>query len=157
MAHDAMVVDYSRPLLLLDDLDEGLGHLLADLGGLLPLSLVEGLSDAEDDLEALVERGLGSVGDSLGRVGEQGSSLRVSGQGVLDPGVDEHGGGDLSGEGSLVGRVHVLGRDVDGRLGILEGREVGRGRDEEHGRRGDNNLCRMRQQVNREESQSVLV
>lgn len=143
---------YSRPSLLVDDVDERLDHLLADLVGLLGLPLLERLSDAEEHLDPLVEGGLGSGGDGLGGVLEERSSLRVSGQGVLDPGVDEHVGRDLSGKGSLGLGEAVLRRDVDVGLGLERG-EVGSGGDEEEGRGSNDDLCEKEAVTGRATSQ----
>lgn len=66
----------------------------------------------------------------------------MTGEGVLDSSVDEHLGGDLSGEGPVGLGVDVLGGDVEGEGG-LEGGEVGGGGDEVEGRRGNDDLCEM--------------
>lgn len=120
------------PVGLLDSTDDGLDLALADSHGLVGLSLLEGLSDAENNLEALADGGRGLLGDGLGRVLEEDSSLRVANQGPVDLGVDEHVRGDLAGEGTLLLGVAVLGRELNlgrGRLSVvldvlLSGEEV---------------------------------
>ncbi len=47
------------PVLLVNDLGEGLDLAVDDLLGLVALALLERLADAEDDLDASLERGGG--------------------------------------------------------------------------------------------------
>lgn len=67
-----------RPVLLLKELDDGLELLLDDLGGPIRLALLEGLADAEDNGEAVVERDARLLGDELRGLVEERAALRVA-------------------------------------------------------------------------------
>ena len=56
---------YSLPVRLREELDGGRELRLADRGGLVRLALREGLADAEDDGEPVVERDAGLFRDEL--------------------------------------------------------------------------------------------
>lgn len=92
-----------------------------DLDGVTLLALLEGLSAAEDDVDVLIEGGLGLVGDELIGLADDGTALRVADQGPVDVGILELGSGDLSSESSLLLVVDVLGGDSDLRLGLRAG------------------------------------
>ena len=146
-------IKYSRPVLLGNDANDSLDHLLADGHGLVTLPLLKGLSNAEDDLDSGIKSSLGPGGDGLRGILEESSSLRVTGKGVLDSSVDEHLRGDLSGEGSVGLGVDVLGGDVEVEGG-LEGGEVGGGGDEVEGRRSNDDLWKRRSMILRGEEVS---
>jgi hypothetical protein len=106
-------------------------HLLADgrelvdddFHGLVGLALLESLANAEDDVDASVESGLGLVGDESVALLEDYAALAVADQSPGDVGVLELRGGDLAGE-STVGLVEdVLGGDLDALAGVLAGEE----------------------------------
>ena len=64
---------------------------LADLLGLVGLTLLEGLSDAENDREAVVEGSAGLLGDELGGLVEDRAALRVTEDDVGDLGLSKLG------------------------------------------------------------------
>jgi hypothetical protein len=119
---------------VLDLLADG-GELVDDdLHGLVGLALLEGLADAEDDVDAAVESGLGLVGDESVALLQDDAALAVADQSPGNVGVLELRGGDLAGE-SAVGLVEdVLGGDLDALAGVLAGEE------EVEGGRGDDDL-----------------
>ncbi len=102
--------------------DAGQSDLGLDSDGLerdVLLSLLEGLTDAEDDLEAVVESGTGAVADGVVGLAEVLSSLRVADDDVLDAHFLQHGSGNFAGE-SAVGRpVAVFSADFDVGAGSL--------------------------------------
>lgn len=103
--------DYLLPLLGRDDLGDSSKLRSDDLDGLTLLALLEGLSAAEDDVNVLVESGLGLGGDELVGLADDDTALRVADQGPVDVRVLELGSGDLSSVSSLVLVVDVLGSD----------------------------------------------
>jgi hypothetical protein len=113
------------PVLLLDGLDDGAGHALADGHRLVGVALLERLADAEDNLETLAEGGGRLLRDELRRVLEERPALGVTNERPVDRGVDKHVGRDLAREGTLLLRVDVLGRERDlGRRGLGVGLDV---------------------------------
>jgi hypothetical protein len=66
------------PVLLLDDLGESLDLTANDLVRLVSLSLLEGLTDAEDDLYVLLQSGRSLLGNEFVGLVEDGATLRVT-------------------------------------------------------------------------------
>jgi len=122
---------------VLDLLGDGAELVGDDLDGLVGLSLLEGLANAENNTEAVVEGGLGLGGDEVVGLLEDDTALRVTGQGPGDVGLLELAGRDLTGE-STVGLVEdVLGSDLE------TGAEVLAGEEKVEGRRGNDDLCKL--------------
>ena len=122
---------------VLDLLGDGAELVGDDLDGLVGLSLLEGLANAENNTEAVVKGGLGLGGDEVVGLLEDDTALRVTGQGPGDVGLLELAGRDLTGE-STVGLVEdVLGSDLE------TGAEVLAGEEKVEGRRGNDDLCKL--------------
>lgn len=132
----ADAAQYSLPVALANLLGNGLELALADLVGDALLTLLEGLADTGDDLEADGESGLDLVGDNLVRVAKEGAALRVAEDDPGDASVLDLLGGDLAGVGARVDSVRVLGSDLDGRLNVAGDVE------EVDGGRSDDDLCK---------------
>lgn len=114
----------------------GHGGELADdnLHGLVGLALLEGLANAEDDVDAAVKGSLGLAGDEGVALLEDDTALAVADQGPGDVGVLELGSGDLAGEGTVGLVEDVLGGDLNALTSVLAGEE------EVEGGRGDDDL-----------------
>ena len=96
----------------------------------------EGLADAEDDLEALLERVRALGREQRVRLGRRrqaklAATLGVAEQDPLDAHVDHLVGGHLAGVGAAAGKVHVLRCDL-GALGEVDHRHVERRRAHVH-------------------------
>lgn len=125
----------SLPVALANLLGNGIeltpAHLVRDA----LLTLVQGLADAGNDLEAASKRGLDLVGDDLVRVTEQRSALRVTEDDPRDAGVLDLLRGNLSRESTRVDEVAVLGSNLDRSVDVaVDVEEVDR-------RRSNDNLC----------------
>ena len=105
-----------------------------DLHGLAGVALLEGLADAEDDVDAAVDGSLGLLGDEVVGLLEDDTALGVADEGPGDVGVLELGDGDLAGEGTVGLVEDVLGGDLNALAGVLAGEE------EVEGGRGDDDL-----------------
>ena len=114
---------------------EGLELLADDLDGLARLALLEGLTAAPDDADAVVGGVLGLGGDELVGLLEDGAALGVAQDGPVDLAVDELGDGQLAGEGTVGLVVDVLGGDAN------FGAEVLANKDQVDGAGGDDDLC----------------
>lgn len=122
---------------VLDLLGDGAELVGDDFDGLVGLSLLEGLTNAENNTEAVVEGGLGLGGDEVVGLLEDDTALRVTGQGPGDVGLLELAGRDLTGE-STVGLVEdVLGGDLE------TGAEMLTGEEKVESGRGNDNLCKL--------------
>ena len=76
---DGLVSDNDvLPVVLLDDLGKSLDLAADDLVRLVALALLESLTDAEDDLDVLLQGSLGLLGDELVGFVEESSALRVT-------------------------------------------------------------------------------
>jgi hypothetical protein len=127
--------DNLAPVLdLLGDSAELVGD---DLDGLVGLSLLEGLANAENNAEAVVEGGLGLGSDEVVGLLEDDTTLRVTGQSPGDVGLLELAGRDLTGEGTVGLVEDVLGGDLESGAEMLTGEE------EVEGRRGNDDLCKL--------------
>jgi hypothetical protein len=122
---------------VLDLLGDGAELVGDDLDGLVGLSLLEGLANAENNAEAVVEGGLGLGSDEVVGLLEDDTTLRVTGQGPGDVGLLELAGRDLTGEGTVGLVEDVLGSDLE------TGAEVLTGEEKVEGRRGDDDLCKL--------------
>lgn len=111
---------------VLDLLVDGIELPDNDVDALVLLSLVQGLTDAEDYRQLVVQRGFGLVGDDLVRLAKEGSPLGVTDDHPRDASVLELGHGDLTGKGTGWLVVGVLAGDLDvGSLeSVLDGEEV---------------------------------
>lgn len=94
------------------------GHHLVGLAG---FSLLQGLANAGNDLESLVQGVLGLLGDQLIGLLEDGATLRVTQDDPISSDVLQHGGRDLAGEGTLLhlvgvlaGQTHLAGQQIAG-------------------------------------------
>jgi len=114
----------------------GNGGKLADdnLHGLAGIALLEGLTAAQNDVDAAVNGSLGLVGDEGVGLLEDDTALAVAEEGPGDVGVLELLDGDLTGEGTVGLVEDVLGSDLDALAGVLAGEE------EVEGGRGDDDL-----------------
>lgn len=112
-----------------------------DLNGLAALALLDALTAAPDDVEAVLGGELGFGGNNLVALLENCAALRVTQDGPVDVAVLELGDRDLACE-SAVGLVEdVLGSDFDGRAEVFANElEVQSGR-------GDDDLCRSKHTV----------
>jgi hypothetical protein len=100
-----------------------------DLDGLARLALLEGLTAAPDDLEALLNGPLGLGGDDIVRLAENGAALGVAENGPVDVAVKELGDGDLARVGTAGLVEDVLGSNLDvGADGLTDEGEVKGGR-----------------------------
>lgn len=110
--------------------------LLADnLNGLASLTLLEALTAAPDNTDAVLGGVLGLGGNNIVRLAEDGAALRVAENGPVDVGISKLADGELAGESTVGLVVDILGGDLDF---LAEGLA---GRDEVKGGRGDDNLC----------------
>lgn len=100
------------------------GELFGDDGdGVAGLTLLEALTAAPDDAEAVGGGILGLGGNNLVRLAEDGTALRVSEDGPVDLGVGELGNGKLTSEGTIGLVVDVLGGDFDLGANLLTDRD----------------------------------
>jgi hypothetical protein len=126
--------DLAPVLNLLGDSTELVGD---DFDGLVGLSLLKGLANAENDTEAVVEGGLGLGSDEVVGLLEDDTALRVTSQGPGDVGILELGGRDLTGEGTVGLVEDVLSSNLE------TGAEVLAGEEQVEGRRGNDDLCEL--------------
>lgn len=90
------------------------GELLGDNSdGVARLTLLEALTAAPDDAEAVGGGILGLGGNNLVRLAEDGTALRVTEDGPVDLGVGELSNGKLTSESTVGLIVDVLGGDFD--------------------------------------------
>lgn len=124
--------DHVGPVLDLGDDGVELGS--DNVQGLASLLLVNGLSDTEDDVETVVKSVLGLVGNPLGGLLVDGSSLGVAENDPLGSNVLELGHRHLTGEGtvSLVERVLASHRHGGLLQRLLGEQEVGEGGRDDH-------------------------
>jgi len=87
---------------------------LEDIVGLLSLTLLKSLSNAEDGVEANLLGSCQLLGDNGVSLTIELSSLGVTNQGPLEVEVLHLVGADLTSEGSVLVGGDVLGRDLDG-------------------------------------------
>lgn len=127
---------YSLPVSLANLLGNRLELALTDLVGDALLTLLEGLADTGDNLEANGESSLDLVSDNLVRVAEKGAALRVAENDPRNSGILDLLGRDLASVGSRIDRVRVLGSDLD--RGLDRARDI----KQVDGRGGDDNLCK---------------
>ena len=90
-------------------LSDGVELSIIDVLSLTGLSLLEELTDASEDGETIIDSNLGLLGDILISLAEEGSSLGVTGESVLDAHVLDHASGEFSGEGTVTSEGQVLG------------------------------------------------
>ena len=126
--------DLAPVLDLLGDSAELVGN---DVDGLVGLSLLEGLANAENNTESVVESGLGLGGNEVVGLLEDDTTLGVTGQSPGDVGLLELAGRDLTGEGTVGLVEDVLSSDLE------TGAEVLTGEEKVEGRRGNNDLCKL--------------
>lgn len=119
---------------VLDLLADGSELVDDNLHGLASVALLEGLTAAQDDVDAAVKGSLGLVGDEGVGLLEDDAALAVAEKGPGDVGVLELRNGDLAGEGTVGLVEDVLGSDLDALAGVLAGEE------EVEGGRGDDDL-----------------
>jgi hypothetical protein len=124
----------SPPSLLIEHIDDALQLPLINLIRLIPLPLLQSLSNTKNNLQTSLHSSLGLVRDELDGVPKHLPSLGVADDDPRDLSVDELSGGDLPGESSVGGSVAVLGGDLDGGLDFFGGLE------EVQGGRGDDDL-----------------
>jgi hypothetical protein len=105
-----------------------------DLHGLAGVALLEGLTAAEDDIDAAVDGSLGLVGDERVAFLQDDATLAVAEERPGDVGVLELGNGDLAGEGAVGLVEDVLGGDLNALASVLASEE------EVEGGRGDDDL-----------------
>jgi len=104
--------DDARPVLLVLDASRKGGHLGGDdLLGLALLTLLKKLTDAEDDVEAVLESSDSLVGQELVSLAKDVTTLAVAEEGPLEAKVNSSGGRELTSEGTSLD-VAVLGADV---------------------------------------------
>lgn len=100
-----------------------------DLDGLVGLTLLEGLSDTEDDRDTALNGGLGLAGNEIIRLLQDHSALAVADNNPVDLGIAELLNTDLTGESTVGLVVNVLGSDTNLGVGQLAGQsEVDGGR-----------------------------
>lgn len=104
-----------------------------DLEGLVGLALLERLTAAPDDADAVVGGVLGLGGDGLVGLAEDGAALAVAQDGPVDIGVLELVGAGLTGEGTVGLVEDVLGSDGDLLLQGLAGSQQVDGRGSDNG------------------------
>lgn len=126
--------DLAPVLDLLGDSAELVGD---DLDGLVGLSLLEGLADAENNTEAVVKGGLGLGSDEVVGLLEDDTALRVTSQSPGDVGLLELGGRNLTSEGTVGLVEDVLGGDLE------TGAEVLASEEQVKGRRSNDDLCEL--------------
>lgn len=122
---------------VLDLLGDGAELVGDDVDGLVGLSLLEGLTNAENNTESVVEGGLGLGGDEVVGLLEDNTALRVTGQSPGDVGLLELAGRYLTGEGTVGLVEDVLGSDLEAGAEVLTGEE------KVESRRGNDDLCRL--------------
>lgn len=122
---------------VLDLLGDGTELVGNDVDGLVGLSLLKGLANAENNAESVVERSLSLGGDEVVGLLEDDTALRVTGQGPGDVGLLELAGRDLTGEGTVGLVEDVLGSDLEAGAEVLAGEE------KVESRRGNDDLCRL--------------
>lgn len=132
--------------LLGDELGDGLELSTDDLLHLAGLTLLEGLTDAEDDLQAGLEGSLCLFGNHFVRLAEVGAALGVAEDHPGNLGVGQLGGGNLTGEGTGGLGVGVLGTNLD-LLCLTCGGELGLHVEQVEERGGDDNLGRLAEVV----------
>jgi hypothetical protein len=123
----------SPPSLLIEHIHNALQLLLVDLIRLIPLPLLERLSNTKNNLQTSLHSRLSLVRDKLDSIPKHLPSLGMTDDDPRDLSVDELRRGDLPGESSVGGGVAVLGGDLDGGLdlfGSLEEVQGGRGDDD---------------------------
>ena len=117
---------------VLDLLADG-GKLADDnVHGLAGIALLEGLADAEDDVDAAVDGSLGLLSDEVVGLLEDDTALGVADERPGDVGVLELGDGDLASEGTVGLVEDVLGGNLNALASVLAGEE-----EVEGGRRDD--------------------
>lgn len=126
--------DLAPVLDLLGDSAELVGN---DVDSLVGLSLLEGLANAENNTESVVESGLGLGGNEVIGLLEDDTTLGVTGQSPGDVGLLKLAGRDLTGEGTVGLVEDVLGSDLETRAEVLTGEE------KVEGRRGNDDLCKL--------------
>ena len=127
--------DNLAPVLdLLGDSAELVGN---DIDGLVGLSLLKGLANAENDTESVVEGGLGLGGDEVVGLLEDDTALRVTSQGPGNVGLLELAGRDLTSEGTVGLVEDVLGGNLEAGAEVLTGEE------KVEGRRGNDDLYEL--------------
>lgn len=102
---------------------EGLELLADDLDGLASLTLLEGLTAAPDDADAVLGSVLGLRGDNLVRLPQDGAALGVAKDGPVDVAVLELGDGDLAGESAIGFVENVLGGNLEAVTQVLTDQE----------------------------------
>jgi hypothetical protein len=120
---------------VLDLLGDGAELVGDDLDGLVGLSLLERLANAQNNTQTVVEGSLGLGSDKVVRLVEHDTALRVAGQGPGDVGLLELRGRDLTCEGSVGLVKDVLGGNLEAGAEVLAGEE------EVEGGRGNDDLC----------------
>lgn len=115
---------------VLDLVNDGLELALADVEGLVGLTLLKGLTNAENDVQAIVKGKLGLVSNELVRLLDDGAALGVTENDPLGTNVLDLVNRDLTSEGTVALVESVLGSNRDSRsLQVLLGPEkVGEGR-----------------------------
>lgn len=108
---------------VLDGLGDGSKLANDDLGGLVRLALLEGLTAAENHADAAVNGSLGLAGDKVVALLQDGAALAVAQQGPGDVGVLELVDADLAGEGAVGLVEDVLGGDLDAGAQVLASEE----------------------------------
>lgn len=114
---------------------EGLELLADNLNGLAGLALLEALTTAPDDVNAVLGSVLGLGGNNVVRLAEDGAALGVAKDGPVDVGVSQLGDREFAGECTVGLVVDVLGGNLDLLAKTLAGR------DEVKGGGGNDNLC----------------
>ena len=122
---------------VLDLLGDGAELVGDNVDGLVGLSLLKSLANAQNNAEAVVKGGLGLGSNEVVGLLEDDTALRVTGQGPGDVGLLELRGRDLTGEGTVGLVEDVLGSDLE------TGAEVLTGEEQVEGRRGNDDLCRL--------------
>jgi len=119
--------DDTGPVLRLLDALSKSGHLGGDdVLGLVGLTLGKKLTDAEDDVQAVVESGGGLLSEELVSLAKDVTTLAVAKKSPLEAEVGGGGGRELTGEGAgldvaVLSADGVAGLDVSGHIGDVEG------------------------------------
>eukprot|EP00356_Strombidium_inclinatum_P007442 CAMPEP_0170494316 /NCGR_PEP_ID=MMETSP0208-20121228/14573_1 /TAXON_ID=197538 /ORGANISM="Strombidium inclinatum, Strain S3" /LENGTH=190 /DNA_ID=CAMNT_0010770357 /DNA_START=269 /DNA_END=838 /DNA_ORIENTATION=- len=114
--HGFVSHDHVRPVL--DLLTDGVELAFVDGLGVLCLSLGQGFADAGQNGKSVIQSPLGLKAYFLVGLVVERPALRMSGEGVVDPQLGEHFQGDLSGEGSIAGKGHILSADIHSAAGV---------------------------------------
>jgi hypothetical protein len=124
----------SPPSLLIEHIDDALQLPLINLIRLIPLPLLQSLSNTKNNLQTSLHSSLGLVRDELDGVPKHLPALGMADDDPRDLSVDELRRSNFAGESSVGGSVAVLGGDLDGGLDFFGGLE------EVQGGRGDDDL-----------------